>query len=375
MDKSVFISVSVYFWASCCSNQSFFPYSTSQRMDSFVRTGPSCTVEEAAVLTDSILNMLITDMRPLPMGEDTGFKNKIKAFNPKYIISSRTHFKIWWSKSSQNCVALTTDIWTSVATEAYLGVTCHFLGDDWEMKSFSLTTMPLEEMHIATNIADFLEEAASKFHIPFEKVKAIVHDNGANVVAAARILKERHGWASVWCAGHTLNLGVQNALKNNKTSSSCVAAARCLVVHFKKSELASTKRPEKQLQMGVKQHILLQDVSIRWNSTLHMLSRLFEQRWPVTPALSDPAVNPRGKHHYLDLKPEKWIITKELTLILEAFEGATVFLSGQQYVTLSALPWIIFFFLSYEVVVFFFSDGLLRGWWNGLRSVANKPKV
>lgn len=69
-----------------------------------------------------------------------------------------------------------------------------------------------------------------------------------------------------------------------------------------------------------------------------MLSRRLEQRWPVTAALSDPAVNPRGKHHYLDLKPEQWNICEELTQVLGPFEGATEFLSGEQYVTLSALP-------------------------------------
>lgn len=290
-------------------------------------------------------------MRPLSMVEDTGFKAMIQDFNPKYSIPSRTHFtslmehkyteisdKLKSVLKETDNIALTTDIWTSVATEAYLGVTCHFLGDDWEIKSFSLTTMPLEDRHTATNIADWLEESATKFQIPLQKVKAVVHDNGANVVAAARILKERHGWASIRCAGHTLNLVVQNSLKNNKTISSCVATARSLVEHFKKSELACTKLKEKQEQMSVQQHMLVQDVSTRWNSTLHMLSRLLEQRWPVTAALSDPAVNPRGKHHYLDLKPEQWILTEELTQILEPFEGATVFLSGEQYVTLSALP-------------------------------------
>uniref|UniRef100_A0A8C5N3T4 BED-type domain-containing protein n=1 Tax=Gouania willdenowi TaxID=441366 RepID=A0A8C5N3T4_GOUWI len=307
--------------------------STSQsRMDSFVRPGPSCTVEETAVFTKSILNMLITDMRPLSMVDDTGFRNMIKAFNPKYTIPSRTHFTNMVEQKYSEMID------KDVATEAYLGITCHFLGDDWEMQSLSLTTMPLEERHTASNIADWLEEAATKFHIPFKKVKAVVHDNGANVVAAARILKERHGWASVRCAGHTLNLVVQNTLKSNKTISSCVASARCLVEHFKKSELPCTKLKEKQQQMGVQQHMLVQDVSTRWNSTLHMLSRLLEQRWPVTAALSDPAVNPRGKNHYLDLKPEQWILTEELTQILEPFEGATVFLSGEQYLTLSALP-------------------------------------
>lgn len=65
-----------------------------------------------------------------------------------------------------------------------------------------------------------------------------------------------------------------------------------------------------------------------------MLSRLLGQRWPVTVALSDPAVNPRSKHHYLDLKPEQWNLSEELTQVPWPFDGATEFLSGEQYVTL-----------------------------------------
>ena len=57
----------------------------------------------------------------------------------------------------------------------------------------------------------------------------------------------------------------------------------------------------------------------------------------MTATLSDPAVTQRGKH-YLDLKPEQWNLIEELNQVLEPFESATVFLSGQQYVTLSAFP-------------------------------------
>ena len=51
-------------------------------------------------------------------------------------------------------IALTTNIWTNVATEAYLGLTCHFLGDNQEMESHSLTTMDLEERHTTANAAE-----------------------------------------------------------------------------------------------------------------------------------------------------------------------------------------------------------------------------
>uniref|UniRef100_A0A3P9NJF9 HAT C-terminal dimerisation domain-containing protein n=1 Tax=Poecilia reticulata TaxID=8081 RepID=A0A3P9NJF9_POERE len=289
---------------------------------------PGCSVVQAAEFTNSILNMIITDMRPLSVVEDEGFQKMISTFNPNYTPPSRTYFVKMEKKYEEikdklknilketDSIALTADIWTSVATEAYLGVTCHFLGEDWKMKSHTLTTMPLEERHTAANIAEWLEEVIAKFDVPPEKVKAVIHDNDANIfaniVAAVKILAEKHKWASV-------------------------RSARCLVEHFKKSELACTKLKDKQQQMGTASHMLIQDVSTRWNSTFHMLCRLLEQRWPITAALSDPALTPQGKH-YLDLKPEQWNIIEEISKALQPFEEATVFLSGQDYVTLSALP-------------------------------------
>lgn len=59
-------------------------------------------------------------------------------------------------------MALTADI--SVATEAYLGISKIL-----KMVSICLTTMPLEDRHTSTNIAEWLEDAAVKFEIPFEK--------------------------------------------------------------------------------------------------------------------------------------------------------------------------------------------------------------
>ncbi|XP_078025235.1 E3 SUMO-protein ligase ZBED1-like [Epinephelus lanceolatus] len=291
-------------------------------------------------------------MRPLSMVEDGSFKAMISTFHPNYELPSRTFFtkqldkkykdikdKMKNALQETDSVALTTDIWTSIAKEAYMGVMCHYL-KNWKMVSHCLTTMPLEERHTAANIAEWIEEVIAKFNIPPEKIKAVVHDNGANVVGAAKILHEKHEWASVKCAGHTLNLVVQNSLKSQQAISVCVAAARSLVEHFKKSELACTKLRVKQTQMGTKENMLVQDVCTRWNSTYAMLSRLQEQRWPVTATLSDPAVTQRGKH-YLDLKTEQWSLIEELNQVLEPFNSATEFMSGQQYVTLSALPHIV----------------------------------
>nr|XP_040028900.1 zinc finger BED domain-containing protein 4-like [Gasterosteus aculeatus aculeatus] len=131
-----------------------------------------------------------------------------------------------------------------------------------------------------------------------------------------------------------LQLVINHAFKNPQISKA-LGASRSLVEHFK-SELAASNLKLKQKQMGTPEHKLVQDVSTRWNSTYHMISRLLEQRWPVTATLSDPATQ-RGKQ-YLDLKSDQWTLLEELAQALQAFECATVYLSGESYVTVSALP-------------------------------------
>ncbi|XP_077315552.1 RUN domain-containing protein 1 isoform X1 [Lithobates pipiens] len=309
-----------------------------------------CSPQMAIAYTNSILNMIVKDMRPISIVDGQGFREMINTFYPGYTLPSGSHFtKLMEKKYEENFerlkaslkdvkskIALTTDAWTSIATEAYLGVTCHFINEDWNLTSYNLTTMPLEDRHTAENIANWVEKAAEKFEISMANVNVVVHDNAANVVAALRILEEKHGISSLRCAGHTLQLVVNHALRDPQISKT-LRAAKCLVEHLKKSELATTKLKAKQQQMGTPEHTLINDVSVRWNSTLHMISRLLEQRWPVTATLSDPDVTTRGKR-FLDLKHDQWSLLEEVEQVLKPFECATVFLSGESYVTASALP-------------------------------------
>lgn len=145
--------------------------------------------------------------------------------------------------------------------------------------------MPLEERHTGPNIAEWIEQAMARFEIPASKIVAVVHDNGSNVVLAANILQEKHGWKSAHCAGHTLQLVISHALKHPQFTK-ILRAARCLVEHFK----TGFKLKTKQKQMGTPESKRIQDVSTRWNSTFYMLTPLLEQRWPLTATLSDPTV-------------------------------------------------------------------------------------
>jgi len=180
-------------------------------MDGFVTKLATCTPQQANVLTESMLNMLVTDMRPLSMVDDEGFKEMIKQFNPDYhdnYLPGRSHFttlmekkyratfeKVKGPSGVSRVLTLTADVWTSRATKAYLGVSCHFLSDDWKMKTLNLSTMPLEERHTGANIMTWMEEVLIKFDILLTKMK--VHDSGSNMVAAMRLLEDKRGWASI----------------------------------------------------------------------------------------------------------------------------------------------------------------------------------
>lgn len=57
---------------------------------------------------------------------------------------------------------------------------------------------------------------------------------------------------------------------------------RCIVGHFKHSEVAARVLREKQEQLRVPVLKLKQDISTRWNSTLVMLKRLLKVKEPFT---------------------------------------------------------------------------------------------
>ena len=103
-----------------------------------------------------------------------------------------------------------------------------------------------------------------------------MHDNASNIVAALCILEEKFGVVSYRCAGHTLQLIVNHAMKDPRTDRA-LSAARGLVKHIRKSEPASTKLKQKQKQLGTAEHKLIQDVAFRWNSSYYMVECLLEQ--------------------------------------------------------------------------------------------------
>lgn len=162
-------------------------------------------------------------------------------------------------------------------------------------------------------------------------------------VLCADQLSHNPSWGNVQgvrCAGHTLQLCINAALKKDPICR-VIAAARRLVGHFKKSAKATAALTDKQKQQKVAEHKLIQDVSTRWNSTYLMLERLLEQRWPVTAVLSDPGTTHRSDCD-LDLTTAHWRIAEDIVSVLRPMVTLTELLSQDVNASLSAtLPMLI----------------------------------
>ncbi|XP_008178503.1 zinc finger BED domain-containing protein 1-like [Acyrthosiphon pisum] len=223
-------------------------------------------------------------------------------------------------------LSITTDIWTSDNNIAYLTVTCHFIFDD-RLYSPVLATREMRESHTGVNIANLLSNILNEWGIK-DKIVTIVSDNGSNIKNAinAHLRKHHHP-----CVAHTLNLSTNEAIMSNKDFLDVLKKCRTLVGHFKHSVFASEKLKELQTQMGLLVLKVIQDVSTRWNSSVHMLDRLVEIKAPLSAAMT-----------FLPRTPDfltaiDWELITDCLPILKPFDIMTVELSGEIYPTLSSV--------------------------------------
>ena len=204
-------------------------------------------------LDELLLHMIVKDMQPSSIVENSGFNEFVVALDPRYKLPSRrtvmrslltqryetTKGSIMKDLQEIESVAITTDFWTSRNTENYITVSCHFIDHLWGLKSYILSTYQVKMSHTAENIVSELKAITDKWGITV-KITCIVTDNAANIVAAARLT----GWRHLPCMTHTLILIVQESIE--KVEDLVVQ----IVTYFKQSVKAKNKLQEIQKQMS-----------------------------------------------------------------------------------------------------------------------------
>ena len=293
-------------------------------------------------ITNAIGYFVAKDMLPISTTSGIGFKRLLRVLEPRYVVPHRKTFTertlpAMYSSLRENCVrplvssakhfALTTDCWTSRAGQAFIGVTIHFITEDFQLKSFALTNEELPVSHNAANLATALRGILDEWGLSHENLSCVTTDNAANIENA---ICDVLVWPHLGCFGHTLNLAVKAGLKIGQVKD---ALARCsrLVSYFHKSTRASYVLGEKQQALGLPSHALIQEVETRWNSTLDMIERVLEQQSAICATLID--------QKRLDLMPQdsEFKILEEITKVIKPFRSITSQTSGEEYVTVSAL--------------------------------------
>ena len=264
------------------------------------------------MITEKVIDWIVDSTRSFSIVSDPGLVDLLRFTEPQYKLPSRTHFSSLIKKRHTICIgemkkslsshatagaSLTTDRWSSTSSQSFVTHTVHFLDNQWNVESGVLETGVFQGSHTAEKLAACTTEICDKFGLDDTQVVGVTHDEAANMVAAGRLLEEKHqGWVSCVCMAHRLQTVVRHAM-DMKDVSKLLSRSRKLVGHFKHSCLAAEALTNKQQQLNplVQPLKVVHDVSTRWNSTYYMLQRLVKLRVPLTAVLSDDQLTPRSR--------------------------------------------------------------------------------
>lgn len=305
----------------------------------------SCSATRAKEATEHLVDWISSSCRPLSIVDDPGLSDFVEFLEPGYHLPSRTHVSSLMKKrhakgvdeligimAQSEYVALTSDAWTSRATQSYVTYTAHIIDESWHLQNFVLSTTKFDGSHTAANIAAHARETCRQFKLPTAKVVGLVHDEAANMMAAGRDLECGDGWANVPCGAHRLQTVVRHAVSGVREVETLLAACRRVVSHFHHSSKSTDELLKEQgRDVSLK---LIQDCPTRWNSSYYMLERLLKLKIPVIAVLDR---SEKREIRQLMIKDRHWELARDIVKILAPFENVTAVLGGQKYVTASLL--------------------------------------
>ncbi|XP_028254439.1 zinc finger BED domain-containing protein 1-like [Parambassis ranga] len=295
-------------------------------------------------ITEAIAGFICKDMRPYSVVENEGFRRLIKVTEPLYVMVSRKRLSeevipnmyqsvkedVKSKLKSAVRVGITSDTWTSVATESYMSVTAHYIDEEWNLISYVLQTTEVETDHRSASLAEMMTVAIEEWGL-MSKDPVMVTDNAANMVHAVEIM----GLTHVGCFAHIINLASQAGFKLPNIAR-LLGRVRHIAKFFHRSTTATRILKEKQKLLQLKAHKLTIDVVTRWNSVLEMLERFLEQQPAISAALLSPEVR-RKEKDLCSLKEEDITDAEDVVRALKPMKTATQVMSEEKSPTLSVI--------------------------------------
>jgi hypothetical protein len=251
----------------------------------------SYTFAEQMHITKKFAEWIVVDLQPFSIVEQEEFKQFVYALDPRYVIPCRqtikqeikslykqrkTNIKLEINRFTTK-IALTMDVWTSnYNNTAFLGITMHYISNDWKVKKCLLDFVSIEGSHTATLIVSKLTEVINKFNIS-SRIISLTTDNGSNMTACGRELADELEvefsnltFSHKRCAAHIINLAVKAGMKHLDTS---IIKLRKFVIKLRNSQLLLDDLKNICRIKNKKFLMPIQDVDTRWNATYLMIER------------------------------------------------------------------------------------------------------
>uniref|UniRef100_A0A7M4F2J3 BED-type domain-containing protein n=1 Tax=Crocodylus porosus TaxID=8502 RepID=A0A7M4F2J3_CROPO len=311
-------------------------------------------IARASEITQSIGEMLAVDVQPFSLVERPGFRRLMALLAPSYQVPTHTtfsrtvvpslyeackeHLREELRKAGpQVALHFTSGIWSSRGDHAYLSLTGHWhdkSGRRWAL----LQAEVMDESHTATEIMGAMNHLMQEWLVGQGELTRgfMVTDNETNMVKAVHDAN----FVGICCVAHKFHLTVRDALEGDRAAgdgasptSKLISKCRKVAGYFHRSVKGGKMLRDKQAELNIPQHKIMQDVETRWNSTYLMLERLMEQQKAIHEMALLGEIGISGPFNRAE-----WDTISQILVVLKPFLEATETLSASDALLSQVIP-------------------------------------
>jgi hypothetical protein len=245
-------------------------------------------------------------------------------------------------------LSFTTDMWTDLKLRGFMGITAHWISEDWKLISITLDFVEVPGSHSAETLAhEFSQIVFEKFGLK-DKIMCITVDNVECNTKMLKTLEAVHfgenltelqaQWKAqashIRCFAHIINLAVNAGLSVIEPK---IRKLRELIKKLKVSSILSHSFEESCKYWKVEFLKPKLDCPTRWSSTATMLARAIQLRKVLSSMTSPQGARYDSRLVDSDLTSMEWEEVEAAFKFCRMFEKICTKVQGDKYVTISSI--------------------------------------
>jgi len=207
----------------------------------FFGASPSVQPYSHDKFKELLTEWVICDSLPFTTVESSYFRKVVHLLNPSAKVPSRDTLKrdivnMFMEKKEMvrkilrdapGRLSFTVDLWTSPNIKSFMGITAHWVDNEWSLKSTIVDFIHVQGVHSGRNLATAFKDVCLDFGI-LDKVNTITVDNASNndtFLSAFEALCREEGATftkksgHVRCIAHIVNIAMQELLRALKSEA------------------------------------------------------------------------------------------------------------------------------------------------------------